>query len=138
MKLVTLQSGTIDLVEVQGELLLQFNASCMDALPYCHGMCCRMQHAYSAEITLADLLGGNEPRMPLIARSAMSEDGRGILVLPVKTENESECLFVDQEHMCSIHQCKPENCRNWHCSPGGVGEGLKTRAIGWRLIPTQR
>jgi hypothetical protein len=50
-QLVRVPTGSIDIVHDGPLVLLQFNCSCADALPYCHGMCCSMQMAYSAEMT---------------------------------------------------------------------------------------
>jgi hypothetical protein len=50
-QLVRVKTGSIDIVHDGPLVLLQFNCSCADALPYCHGMCCSMQMAYSAEMT---------------------------------------------------------------------------------------
>lgn len=133
-RLVELPSGGIDLAVVDGELRLQFNTTCLEALPYCQAMCCRVQKEYSATLVAKDKL----VQLGLTRTSKSKETGEEILVLPVKPENPNECLFLDHEHLCSVHQIKPEECGNWHCSPGGVGEGLRTRASGWRLVPTQR
>lgn len=120
-------SGTIDIKNEDGVLTLQFNCSCLDALPYCQAACCRTQQAYSSKVTEED-----KKLFPILTREVMTEDGPAEVV-PTKIENENECLFLDGNQKCMVHQMKPQECKNWHCSPGGVGEGITQRARGWRL-----
>lgn len=137
MILKEVESGKIELVEVGNELRLQFNCSCMDALPMCRAMCCRMQQQYSAIVTPEDMI-----RLWMTPRLRLGQDADTGAVavqnfVPVKEDKKNECLYLD-ELLCSVHGAKPAMCRKWHCSPGGVGEGLEIRASGWRLVPTQR
>jgi hypothetical protein len=128
--LVQLPSGTIDLVIEErpniNRMLLQYNCSCIEALPYCQAMCCRMQQFYSAKIT--------KEEAETLAHTRIVKD---ILVMPTKQDNSSECEFLSDEKKCKIHFDKPQACKEWHCSPKGVGDNLKVRAQGWILLPTQ-
>lgn len=133
-RLVELPSGGIDLAMVDGELRLQFNTTCEDALPYCHAMCCRMKQGYGPEIAPSERLY----QLGSVRTVVDDSTGATLTTVPVKKEKPDECLFLDRGDKCSVQDIKPEECRNWHCSPGGLGEGLTTRASGWRLIPTQR
>jgi Fe-S-cluster containining protein len=58
---------------------------------------------------------------------------QGPLVTLEKDPKTDACVYLDHSK-CSIHEMKPENCKDWHCSPGGVGEGIKERANGWILL----
>ena len=124
MKLVQLKSGTIDLVEVQNNaLFIQFNCSCMDALPYCKAMCCKMRPMFNVE-----LKEGEDKKFS----SLDTTKGKVLAIV------NNYCNYLNEENKCSIQKDKPSGCKEWHCSPGGIGEDIKTRAQGWLLVPTQR
>lgn len=128
--LVKLASGSIDLSVEAGLMMLQFNASCTDALPYCHGMCCKLQLLYSAELTDAEATDMGCRVLP---------DDR--LVMPTKVDNPNECNYLEGD-LCGLHEVgqKPHGCKRWHCSPGGnPGDAeIEVRAKGWVLVPTQK
>jgi hypothetical protein len=125
-RIVNLPSGSIDIVHDGPLVLLQFNCSCADALPYCHGMCCSMQMAYSAEMT--------QEESNRLGSRVVNEK----LVLPVLDNKPWQCKYQsDINGLCTVHDMKPENCKNWHCSPQGMGEGITKRAQGWVMLPTQ-
>lgn len=127
-ELVKLPSGSIDLVHTLGLVLLQFNASCQDALPYCHAQCCKMRHLYSVPLTDAEA-----KRLGAI----VGADDR--LYLPASSVMPTDCMYLEGES-CSLHAegAKPQACIEWHCSPGGnPGDPMiKIRAKGWALVPT--
>ena len=125
--LVTVPSGTIDLVTVQDTVqFLQYNCSCQDALPYCQAMCCKQRRQYSVALS-----------KPEAERLASITTDNGLKILAPKPGNSNQCYYLENNR-CLIHQDKPENCKNWHCSPGGVGEGITVRAKGWILLPMQK
>jgi hypothetical protein len=127
MKLINLPSGSIDLITIEStnsaKLVLQFNASCEDSLPFCKAICCRMQSILSAEVKQEEIkLFGK--------RNAQ-------LFMPVKLLQENECLHLDSNtKFCKVHSNKPYSCKSWHCSPQGKGDGIIVRGQGWVLLPT--
>jgi Fe-S-cluster containining protein len=120
MNLVQVQSGTIDLQFDGKTLAMEFNCSCEDALPYCQALCCRMRTFYGVEVTEAE-----KNKFDVMYR-----DGK--LVLSSRQDNDA-CSYLDG-NSCMVHSIKPERCKEWHCSPNGVGEGIKVRGTGWLLI----
>lgn len=134
--LVQLPSGSVDVVErVDGHvtmLMTQFNCSCNDAQPYCRSMCCRMQNMYSAEL--------NEEEAARLGARVIERVGHpDLIVIQTKMSNASECMHFDNYALrCGVQATKPQQCKDWHCSPGGVGEGITRRANGWVMLPTQQ
>lgn len=126
MKLVQLQSGTIDLVTIGDQAqFLQFNCSCEVALPYCQAMCCKQRENYNVEL--------NEEESK---KFGFQKGPNNSKILPIVGNS---CFYLGGDNKCTVHNIgKPATCKEWHCSPGGVGEGLKVKAQGWILIPTQR
>lgn len=125
--LATLPSGTIDLLYNGYCQVLQFNTTCMDALPYCKGMCCRLRLGYSVELEKDEegkYLSRPHPTQPLVQ------------ILQAK-ESDYSCVYLDEKSMCSINDTKPRMCKQWHCSPGGEpgDESITRRDAGWMLTP---
>lgn len=119
MRLATVPSGTIDLVFDGHEVLLQFNCSCTDAMPYCHAMCCRLRPTHNVKLTEAEA-----------ARLKSYRHG----TLPILEHRDGHCTYLEG-NACSIYADRPNGCATWHCSPGGVGEGITMRDGGWALSP---
>ena len=123
--LVELPSGKIELVvNQQDEPVLQFNCSCQDALPYCKAVCCKGRPVYNILVPpdREDLKSQPHPFNPQFQ--------------VLQTEG-NRCCYLSNENMCSIHSDKPDICRTWHCSPGGVGENLTQKCGGWNLRISQ-
>ena len=128
MVLKKTETGPIELVEVKGELRLQFNCSCADALPLCKAMCCRMRPGWNVDIL-------PEEKDKYETEYGLTHQLEAKLVLASIGNN---CTYLSNvpANLCSIHSHKPVNCKNWHCSPGGKGEGITRFGGGWRLSPT--
>ncbi len=123
MKIKDLPSGTIDIVQVGAVSLLQFNASCKDALPYCKGMCCGSRYAYNVIL---------EPEEVAAYASVKVKDQDVLAFDPA----DMRCIYQDKEgHHCKIYEDRPSMCRQWHCSPEGKGEGINFRGLGFFLAP---
>lgn len=123
--MIALPSGSIDLAFDGTDVRVQFNCSCEDALPYCHAQCCRGRPEWNVPVTDADWVWEDMP-LP----TAETLDGKVVRVLPVI---DNHCGFLDEQSRCMTYDARPEACRNWHCSPDGVGEGITTRGLGWKL-----
>lgn len=122
--LVTLPSGTIDLVLVEGDVVLQFNTTCLDALPYCHAMCCRNRDKFNVPL---------EPDEVDKFKSWSVWDWDKNLYL-LQYNDLKECTYLCDD-LCMVHDDKPRGCSKWHCSPEGKGEGITIRANGWTMSP---
>lgn len=125
--LVEVPSGTIDIVHTTAGPTLQFNCSCEDALPYCRGMCCGMRHLYNTNLTeeeSKEFKSFTHPKRP----------GEFFLAFDVRDQ---KCVYQDRDYgTCNLHFTKkPAQCVNWHCSPGGVGDGIVKRDRGWFMLP---
>lgn len=128
MELMKLQTGTIDVVHENGNMYLQFNANCLDALPFCHGMCCKLQN------NLLVQLSDKETKKFGTKKYKENEIGPNNLI-QIKP-NTTECKYSEND-LCSIHNSKPENCKKWHCSPRGnlSDSSIVVRANGWLMLP---
>lgn len=126
MILKKLPSGTIDIVTNGPITLLQFNCGCLDALPYCRAMCCRSRLAYNTSLTQIEIETNKFEMLP----------GPGGMVLQTKVDNDWECHYLGDDCKCKVHEDKPENCKNWHCSPGGPTKGITVREKGFVLLPS--
>src|SRR5438309_741472 len=125
--LVKVQSGSVDLVHSREGPILQFNCSCTDALPYCKGMCCGNRHVYNTILE-----SGEEEKYASFLLHGFSH-------YYLAYDTDKKCVYQDKETgMCGIHGDKPSGCRSWHCSPGGVGEGIMVRDGGWFMVPLNR
>lgn len=123
--IVEVQSGKIELVVIQHLPTIQFNCSCEDALPYCHAVCCKHRPDYNIALDDEEIkkfadTSIRHPTIPHINLMAYSKDGH--------------CVHLEN-CKCSVHEAKPSICKQWHCSPGGVGEGIVIRDEGWSLVP---
>jgi len=119
-------SGKIELVWNGVFSTLQFNCECMDALPYCKAMCCRLRQGFTV-VLKEDEIGKYKsrpyPKSPDFQVLERSADG-------------NSCCYLDEEKsLCTIHGHHPEMCVVFHCSPGGKGEGIKHRDGGWLWTP---
>jgi hypothetical protein len=122
MVLKEVPSGKIEIIETEnGEPLLQFNCSCLDALPYCRAACCKGRPGFNVGLEQDELdkyewyIADTLPGQPLI-------------------QYEGDCCkYLTNDCKCVIHLDKPKTCQKWHCSPGGIGDGVQIRSEGWRL-----
>jgi Predicted Fe-S-cluster oxidoreductase len=121
--LTELPTGKIELVNDNGQVFLQFNCSCLDALPYCQAICCVGRPKYNVELLFSEW--GKYP-------------GRTQGTIEVLDyQDDGHCVYHEPNtNLCAIHSTKPIMCKVTHCSPGGVGEGLLNRQKGWLLTPT--
>lgn len=121
IRLVELPSGSIDLLGDDRALVVQFNASCEDALPYCKAVCCKGRGHTWLELEEDEAVKFRHDR-----------DAAGRLILRADGDR---CSYLAEGDLCSVHEDKPHFCAAWHCSPGGVGENITKRGEGWALIP---
>lgn len=128
VNLVQLPSGSIDIVFDGITSSLEFNCSCTDALPYCNAQCCRLRSLYGVPLYETERYNFKWDK----ARQVKTDDGV-FNILQSKPEDGS-CAHLLGNGLCEVHEAKPKNCKNWHCSPGGVGEGITIRANGWILL----
>jgi hypothetical protein len=124
--LVNVPSGKISIHLKNGRVFLQFNCSCEDALPYCKANCCRNRPDYNV------LLGKNEKSSFIHAIPHPAQ--RDLYILNHKN---GHCMYLNEDYKCSVHSAKPNICKRWHCSPGGVGDNINLRDSGWLLLPGQ-
>lgn len=124
-------SGTIDIVTTPDKVRIEFNCSCDDALPWCQAVCCRNRQWNNV------LIEDDEKDKFDKAIPHPSQPQLTIL----QPEN-GHCGYFDSEGCrCKIHEDKPRQCGNWHCSPmgggpDGTGEGITQRDQGFILLPT--
>jgi hypothetical protein len=121
-------SGKIELVWNGVYSTLQFSCECLDALPYCKAMCCRLRQGFTVLLNDAEIKSGKYktrpfPQDPQLRVLQRSEDG-------------NSCFYLDSDKsVCTIHGGHPTMCRDYHCSPGGKGFGVKYRDGGWLWTP---
>lgn len=122
LTLVHVQSGTIDLVWNGIEAILQFNANCVDCLPYCKAMCCR-----SFSIGLDD---DEKQKFTQIRKHPFIPNGAMLL----RNEDRS-CVYLQDDCKCGVHNDKPRMCKRFACSPGCQpgDETITRRDAGWKL-----
>ena len=119
--LVKLSSGAIELSsDTNNEPVIQFNCSCEDALPFCKAMCCKGRPLYNI------LVPPDRKDLETVLHPYDNS-------LNVLKTNENCCVYLLNDNKCSINNNKPEICKTWHCSPGGVGENLTQKCDGWNL-----
>lgn len=129
VQLKSVPTGSIDLVFNGMYSRLQFNCGCLDALPYCRAMCCRLRQVVGVELNEAEQLSFPE--------RVQTKAPNGLVVLQSEPGT-GNCIYLNEEDQCKVHQAKPEKCKNWHCSPGGVGEDISRRDKGWMLMPSMQ
>ena len=122
--LVTLPSGTIDMVLEGGEAVLQFNTTCQDALPYCKAMCCRNRDKFNVPLESDERDKYKHWQYPMFEQN----------VYLLQYNEDKECAYLCND-LCKVHEDKPRGCQSWHCSPGGKGEGVTVRGDGWIMSP---
>jgi len=124
-------SGTLDLVWDGALLRLEFNTTCLDSLPYCKGMCCRMRVGFSVEL---------EPDEVDNYQTRKHPTREGVYILAAKEGNTSCVYLNDETSLCTIHERKPRMCRAWGCSPGTERDdlGIERRDAGWVLLPFRK
>jgi hypothetical protein len=122
-------SGPIELVYVAGELRMQFNCACSDALPICRAMCCRLRTYYNVAVDADEAAAYNLEPPPGPGYDAV-----------LRVNHEHDCCGYLNPHAdtCSIQATKPRACRRWHCSPGGQGDGITEYGDGWALLPAKK
>lgn len=130
--LVEVASGKIEIMNDGMNMYIQFNCECRDALPHCRGMCCAYRPLWNVDVKPTELF--SQPPLRLLKMA----NNPGKVYLDYDRET-GHCLEHDvKTGLCRIQNTtKPENCCNWHCSPGGVGEGIKFRQQGWLLSPAR-
>lgn len=120
-------SGKIELVFNGSFSVLQFNCHCLDALPFCKAMCCRLRQGFTVMLQPEEVghyRSRPHPQNPDLHILQHSADGNA-------------CTYLDQtEHKCTIHDHSPKMCQLYHCSPGGKGDHVKHRDGGWVWTPT--
>jgi hypothetical protein len=89
-------------------------------------MCCKLQNVLSVQL--------NEKEMKQFGTRVFGENEIGPTNLIQIKPNTTECKY-SKDDLCSVHNKKPEKCKQWHCSPGGQGEGITIRANGWLMLP---
>jgi Fe-S-cluster containining protein len=124
-----LNSGAIELVWDGVFTRIEFNCSCLEALPFCNAMCCRQRPGYSIELEdheLSKFAHKSHPSYPDI--QLVQTAGNGL-----------DCIYLE-DGKCSVHTDKPEMCQKWHCSPRGeVSDSrIERRDAGWMLMPMRR
>lgn len=121
-----LPSGKIELVWNGVYSTLQFNVDCLDAIPFCKGMCCRLRQGFTVLLKDGEVSKYKSrpfPQNPSLRVLQRSEDG-------------NSCCYLDAEKsICTIHGQHPEMCKVWHCSPGGIGATVRYRDGGWLWTP---
>lgn len=125
------KTGQIAIVWNGAFAAVQFNCSCLDALKFCHGMCCRWRSGYTVELT------EEEAEHYAWIRHPTRPDTK---VLAPKKETMS-CVYLDDASgKCTIHSIRPKMCRQWHCSPGGekLDREIEKRDAGWYLMPVRK
>jgi len=118
----------IDFVRQGPFMLIQFNASCDEALPVCQAMCCRMRKYYSVPLT---------PDEAKLLRGTWTEkDGQAVCLLD--GEENGDCVYLSGDR-CLVYDDRPQACREWHCSPqGGLSDPeIVKRENGWVLFPAR-
>ena len=123
--------GTIDLVWDGAFVRLEFNSSCISALPFCKGMCCRQRSGYAVELEEDELDKFEHKEHP---------HRPGVQILQTKAGG-LDCFYLDSKtSMCTVHRDKPKMCQAWHCSPGGEkdDEKITRRDAGWLLMPMRK
>jgi len=117
------KSGPIELVLIQGAAMtLQFNCECLDALPYCKAMCCRLRSGLNVLLDVDEV------------QKFKSRPFKGHHILQSQPETDA-CVYLSRDCLCQTHSDKPRMCKAWHCSPGGKGEGIEVRDSGWFMSP---
>jgi len=118
--------GTIDLVMTPAGPVLQFNCSCLDALPFCKGMCCGNRQLYNTNLT-------EKESKRFLSFTAEKRPGEFFLMYD---PGDRKCVYQNKtDGTCFIHNDKPRECNVWHCSPGGVGLNLLKKDQGWFMTP---
>lgn len=121
-------SGKIEIVFDGVTARMEFNCECLDALPYCHGMCCRLRTNFTVILRPEEIAKFEHRPFP---------HNTDLKILQ-HNESDASCVYL-KEDKCSVHESgKPWACRSFHCSPAGVGEGVLYRQNGWLLSPWQR
>lgn len=118
--LVELSSGKIELVWNGLWVLLQFNCSCIDALPYCHAMCCR---SFSIGVQADEAHKFKTKPHPITKQPTLLRNDLNV------------CQHLQGDCKCEVHTDKPNMCRRWHCSPqGNPGDKeIIHRDAGWLI-----
>ncbi len=124
--LVELPSGRIELVWNGTFSTLQFNAECVECLPFCKAMCCRLRQGFTVllqEDEIPKYKNRPFPQNPELRVLERSKDG-------------NSCYYLDSDRsLCTIHGHHPKMCSDYHCSPQGKGDGVKHRDGGWLWTP---
>ena len=121
-----LPSGKIELVWNGVYSTLQFNVHCLDALPFCKAMCCRMRQGFSVMLKPEEIGKYKSRPHPLNPETHI-----------VQTDSSGQhCTYLDSGScQCTIHDHSPWMCGAYHCSPGGKGDRVEHRDGGWLWTP---
>ena len=122
-------SGKIEIIWNGVFSRVEMNCSCLDALPLCHGMCCKNRSGYAVELEQDEIYFYQHRWHPT----------RDVAILSVKEDGSSCIYFDDKKGMCTIHERRPRMCRRWHCSSGGQidDKEIERRDAGWMLLPVR-
>jgi hypothetical protein len=119
-------SGKIELVDNGVYSTLQFNCHCLDALPFCKAMCCRLRQGFTVMMTPNDDASKYKtkphPQNPELKILQHDADGK-------------QCTYLSDKFECTIHTDSPWMCGAYHCSPGGKGDRVQYRDGGWIWSP---
>ena len=124
--LVDVPSGKIELVFNGVYSTLQFNCHCLDALPYCKAMCCRLRQGFTVmlkEDEVGKYKSKPHPQNPELRILQSSPDGQS-------------CVYLEaNKNQCTIHDHSPWMFGAYHCSPEGKGDRVEYRDGGWLWSP---
>lgn len=92
---------------------IQFNCSCLDALPTCFAQCCALRGTY---LTEEEANTGEFDCYP--------EPDTGLPVL--RRDSDGFCVYLDRDtRRCSIYESRPIACQKFHCTRAADTRGWK-------------
>lgn len=106
----------------KGRLL--FRGSCLEVLPLCEGVCCRIDWAIS--ITLDEYESGLY-EVDVICSLTGKECEKDVDTCidrsyRLKRKEDGSCVYLDSNNKCNIYENRPRVCRDFSCKGG------------WRLV----
>lgn len=122
-------SGKIEIVFNGVCSTLQFNCSCEDAWPLCQAMCCRLRTNFNIILRPEEIAKFNTKPMPHNPQFRI-----------LQHRSDGSCDYLEKDGVkCVVHEKgKPWACSVFHCSPGGLGEGVLYKNNGWLISPMRR
>lgn len=123
--LVELPSGKIEMVWTGVWATIQFNANCLDCLPYCKAMCCRV---FSIQCTPEEAQRFKTRPHPISKQPTLERNQFNV------------CNYLQPDCKCGVHKEKPAMCDHWACSPGCEpgNDKITRRDAGWLLNLVRR